>query len=385
MPNIEFGFGPDATVSEGSNWQRINYGRDEVNAQNGNEGGIRFVEDGVELWFTASDSAAINKGINELQTGVYNGVSGSLTAQTSNQSDENFPLGENDPALLVPPGDVYQLKPVDTEGRFRSTDSEPLELTFGIGLGIWTVTAYKEDGTTETISVGHDLREQDTLGDGYEPTGPEDRYWNFLDNWGPETITFPAGVYTRITFESETPQLALNKSPSFQLDTMTTGYYCFLQGTLIETKNGPVPVEDLKPGDMLITADGRKTPVIWVGHQYVPTPVATKECANPIRIAAGAIAENVPKRNLYVSPDHAIFIDGMLYCASALQNGNSINQVDLMPMTGFNYYHVETEAHEVILAEGCPTETYLASRIERSLTTTLTMLRFSERTARSVS
>ena len=220
MAYTEYGFGPDAVVASGSIDTRINNGRDEVNSNNGNEGGIRFIEDGVEFWFSASDTAAINKGVSQLRTDSFNGIDGSLYAQTSNQTSENFPGGESDPALLVPPGDIYKLRPVDTGLSFVGTAAEPLTLVFGNGLGIWEVTFHRADGTTLVQQVGNDLREQDTLGDGVEPQDENDPFWNWLDTWGPDTISVE-GVFTHITFESLTPQLVLDKSPTFQLDSLT--------------------------------------------------------------------------------------------------------------------------------------------------------------------
>lgn len=52
-------------------------------------------------------------------------------------------------------------------------------------------------------------------------------------------------------------------------------------------------------------------------------------------------------------------IDGILYNATALVNGRSIYQVAQMPMDGFTYYHIDTGAHELVLAEGAASETYL--------------------------
>jgi hypothetical protein len=89
------------------------------------------------------------------------------------------------------------------------------------------------------------------------------------------------------------------------------------------------------------------------------------EKANPIRIAAGALAENVPARDLFVSPDHGIVVDGVLAFASALVNGTTIAQV-AGPGPRFAYYSIETERHEVILAEGCPVETFM-DHVPRSL------------------
>ena len=135
MAYTEYGFGSGAVVASGSNDTRINNGRDEVNSNNGNEGGIRFIEDGVEFWFSASDTAAINKGVSQLRTDEFNGIDGSLYAQTSNQTDQNFPGGASDPALLVPPGDIYKLRPVDTGLSFVGTAAEPLTLVFGTEVG----------------------------------------------------------------------------------------------------------------------------------------------------------------------------------------------------------------------------------------------------------
>ena len=67
----------------------------------------------------------------------------------------------------------------------------------------------------------------------------------------------------------------------------------------------------------------------------------------------------MPSRDLYVSPDHAMEIDGILYNATALVNGRSITQAAQMPQDGFTYYHIDTGTHELVLAEDAASETYL--------------------------
>jgi hypothetical protein len=133
---------------------------------------------------------------------------------------------------------------------------------------------------------------------------------------------------------------------------------CFLAGTLIATPAGEVPVETLAPGDLVLTADGRAVPVRFLGRQTVDTRFSPAWRCHPVRIAAGALAENVPARDLFVSPDHAIVLDGILIFASALTNGTTIRQVP-PPAERFVIYSIETERHEVILAEGCPAETFM--------------------------
>jgi hypothetical protein len=143
----------------------------------------------------------------------------------------------------------------------------------------------------------------------------------------------------------------------------STDLFCFMAGTLVRTPDGEVPVELLKRGDLVLTYDGRNIPVDWLGVQTISTRFADKHRVLPIRIRAGAIAENVPARDLLVSPDHAILVEGALIQAGALVNGTSIVRETNVPVT-FKYYHVEVEDHSLILAENTPAETFV-DNVER--------------------
>jgi hypothetical protein len=81
------------------------------------------------------------------------------------------------------------------------------------------------------------------------------------------------------------------------------------------------------------------------------------DLVQPVCIRREAIASGRPARNLLVSPDHAIFIDGGLIPAKLLVNGGSI--VQERNWTAVTYYHVELARHAVILAESLPVESYL--------------------------
>ncbi len=133
---------------------------------------------------------------------------------------------------------------------------------------------------------------------------------------------------------------------------------CFLAGTRIATPAGEVAVEALAIGDLVLTADGRVAPVRWVGVQTVVTLFADPLRSFPIRITAGALGQNLPVRDLLVSPDHALMLDGALVQAGALVNGTTIIREAAMPER-FTYFHVELEDHALILAEGVPAETFL--------------------------
>jgi len=133
---------------------------------------------------------------------------------------------------------------------------------------------------------------------------------------------------------------------------------CFTAGTLIRTPTGEVAVESLKRGDRILTQDGRIATVDWLGIQTISIRFADKLRVLPIRIRAGAIAENVPSRDLRISPDHAILVEGALIQAGALVNGTSIVRETNVPKS-FTYYHVEVEDHSLILAENTPAETFV--------------------------
>jgi hypothetical protein len=133
---------------------------------------------------------------------------------------------------------------------------------------------------------------------------------------------------------------------------------CFLAGTHIATVTGDVAIEDLKSGDLVFTAEGDAEPVRWVGRTMVARTFADPVKSFPIRIRAGALAEGLPKADLLVSPDHALFLDGILVQAGALVNGVSIVQERWMPQF-FTYFHVELAEHSLVLAEGVAAETFI--------------------------
>ncbi len=132
---------------------------------------------------------------------------------------------------------------------------------------------------------------------------------------------------------------------------------CFLRGTRILTTAGPVAVQSLAVGDIVVLSAGGTSRISWIGERAIncelhPDP----QTAWPVRITAGAFAPGLPERDLYLSPDHAIFVNGVLVPVKYLRNGTSITQVRLGRV---QYFHLELERHAVILAEGLPAESYL--------------------------
>ncbi len=132
---------------------------------------------------------------------------------------------------------------------------------------------------------------------------------------------------------------------------------CFCAGSRILMERGSIAVEDLCIGERVITRDGAM-PIRWIGHREIdlarhPHP----DRARPVRIRRGAFADDVPQRDLLISPDHSAFVDGVLIPVKYLVNGTSIvlDRTIKRP----RYYHLDLAEHAVLFAEGLTVESLL--------------------------
>lgn len=132
---------------------------------------------------------------------------------------------------------------------------------------------------------------------------------------------------------------------------------CFASGTRLLTSKGPVKVENLALGDLVVTASGAHRPVKWIGHRTLDLAAQPDQKAvQPVRVEAGAFETNKPHRDLWLSPAHAVAVGGHLCQIERLINGTTIAQVPLDTVT---YWHIELDSHDVVFAEGLEAETYL--------------------------
>jgi hypothetical protein len=146
--------------------------------------------------------------------------------------------------------------------------------------------------------------------------------------------------------------------PGFGLFGAATPPACFVEGTRIETHRGLVPVEQLRLGDRVRTlVGGSAAPVIWTGRRDVVCGAFDDPARCwPVRVAAGAFGPAMPLRDVYLSPDHAVFVAGVLVPIRCLLNDATIA---VQPRPRVTYWHVELPAHDVLLADGLPAESYL--------------------------
>ncbi|MEJ0019906.1 MAG: Hint domain-containing protein [Acetobacteraceae bacterium] len=132
---------------------------------------------------------------------------------------------------------------------------------------------------------------------------------------------------------------------------------CFAAGTRIETVEGEVAVQELRPGDAVLTVSGKVQRVVWIGRRRVdcrrhPSPATVW----PVRVEAGAFGTDRPRRPLLLSPDHAVYVQTVLVPIRHLVNGTTVRQTRVDEIT---YHHVELARHDVLLADGLPAESYL--------------------------
>jgi hypothetical protein len=137
------------------------------------------------------------------------------------------------------------------------------------------------------------------------------------------------------------------------------GGKCFLRGTLIQTPDGEIPVEELTIGTRVDTLRG-PMPVKWIGRQkFEKASPSWHWSVAPIRVARFALSDQYPRRDLFLSPHHGLFIDGLFIPVQWLVNERSITIAEMNGREAIDYFHIELETHEVIFAEGAPAESLL--------------------------
>ncbi len=183
-----------------------------------------------------------------------------------------------------------------------------------------------------------------------------------------DTVSFSAGALTisssgtalgtiAFTGTLTNSSFVTGSDSSGHLTITTNTVACFHAGTAIATPAGEVAVERLAAGQRVLTAAGEVREIVWIGQRRIDVrrhPEPARAC--PVRVEAHAFAPGAPRRTLLLSPDHAVFVDGVLIPIRYLINGASITQE---PRDRVQYFHIELAVHDVLLAEGLACESYL--------------------------
>lgn len=218
------------------------------------------------------------------------------------------------------------------------------------GSAVYNATITYLDGTTATITA---VIIQDSAGRTY---------------WVPE-------------FSSNADQAAMEAMPirSLTLDSVNGATFsgttadrqtwdyliCYVRGTHILTPDGEVRIEDLRVGDLVLTRDNGSQPIRWIGCS---TALAEGKLA-PVRFASGAFGRGLPHRDLLVSRQHRMLLSSRVVERMFGTQEILVPAIKLLDLPGaalvesgrpVDYFHLLTEQHDIIFAEGAPSETLLS-------------------------
>lgn len=220
------------------------------------------------------------------------------------------------------------------------------------GIGYLTTLAggSAHDGSNNTLSAGSSFTTGTVV--------------TFTTSTTSSLISFLKGLYlgdTQVITSTDHFKLTMTVSDGTTSAATNTIFYnvaCYLRGTGVTTEHGEVAVEDLRIGDKLRTLDGSLKPIKFIGTQmFEPEFIAATPSQRPVLIRQGAMGANLPARDLYLSPMHSVYVDEVMVPAVALENGVSILRADVPG--NVEYFHLELDTHEVILAEGLPAESFI--------------------------
>ena len=141
---------------------------------------------------------------------------------------------------------------------------------------------------------------------------------------------------------------------------------CFTTGTMIETSNGQVAVENLKVGDKVRTKGNGMQVVRWIGRTAItPKAEAINPKLKPVQITAGSLGRGLPANDLIVSQQHRMLVSSSIAKRMFGETEVLIAAKELTALPGifvkestecYSYFHIAFDNHEVVFAEGAATE-----------------------------
>lgn len=142
---------------------------------------------------------------------------------------------------------------------------------------------------------------------------------------------------------------------------------CYAPGTLIDTPDGSRLVEQLQVGDLVLTQDHGPQAILWIHSGTVPLEDSDMD-AKPVLIKAGSLGQESPTCDLIVSPQHRILLGGNGVLGSWFDEEGFAPAKSLTILRGvrhmkgkkrIQWIHFACERHEVVIANGCPSESLL--------------------------
>ncbi|QHQ36684.1 Hint domain-containing protein [Algicella marina] len=161
---------------------------------------------------------------------------------------------------------------------------------------------------------------------------------------------------------------AADEDVAFDDITVSGDAVCFTPGTMIETPTGPRLIEDLMPGDLVMTRDSGAKPLCWIGRRTLCRErLAENPRLRPVLIRKGALSDGLPLRDMRVSRHHGMLVYGWRAKALFGLPEALVAAVDLINETTVvvdheiaqvEYIHLLFDSHEIVMAEGAWSESY---------------------------
>lgn len=175
-----------------------------------------------------------------------------------------------------------------------------------------------------------------------------------------------------VTFDGDAPAsgstltYSYNSAITDHTSSVISSVPCFVRGTRIKTDLGIVRIEDLCVGMPVCTQNSQVEPIRWIGRKKIGRQeLAKNPKLHPVCITAGALGGGIPERDLRVSRQHRMLVSSKIVDRMFGTKDALISAIKLTKLPGIyvedrvdavEYFHVLFDRHEVIFAEGAPSE-----------------------------
>lgn len=355
-------------------------------------GTLAFTDENGKLWIFSQNAAAANSHWTYYATsgGVLNVVvasPGSATVQTSGSASSDLWYSEQKYAVQPPPVGIIKWTgymsggPIQLDGTKQSgsllnnaggtlfVDYPNRRFTYEAADGTQTTGTIKQTflisgGSSMSIGVPT-LAFTDDQGQLWiftqNPPGANGR-WNYIPTSNGNVLNLVTKTASGNTMVQNSGQDTTDLWYDARKYGTAVPEVCYLPGTLIATPQGHRPIETLSAGDEVFVLRGSaivSEKIIWAGSGLCTTRTTRyKDLAGyPVRIRAGALGDALPHKDLFVTPEHCLFLDGGLIPARMLVNGHSITYEETL--STYSYHHIELARHGLIFANGALSESYL--------------------------
>lgn len=328
---------------------------------------------------------AIEEGVHTLPDGrtIEAGTSSVSSTGQNTGGSETFTAGFTDPPVV--------LTSVMTNNDGTAIDSDPSSITssgFNITLqeeegqdGVhgaetvgWIAIQAGGDATNGTASISGDSVTHSTstlsLGDTFS-NGVVLAETQTLDGTDTATVTIDSQTSSTVGVYIDEEQSA-NAETNHTTDVVGIVAFeeglipCLTSGVQIEMLGDVREVQEISVGDIVLTSDNGPQPVRWIGQRkYLTRDLIKNPQLRPIRIVAGALGDNLPKRDLLVSRQHRMLVQSKIAERMFVKANVLVSAIKLTDLPGIyvdetvecvEYFHLLFDQHEVIYAEGAPTE-----------------------------